>query len=49
VKVRGRNVYSLPLLLGDLQAVFEVVEGRDSECEYGVDGEGTLGVSVKAR
>lgn len=28
VKVRGRNIYCLPLLMGDLQAVFEVIEGR---------------------
>jgi len=39
VKVRGRNVYCLPLLMGDLQAVFEVVEGKSGAVTLEEDGD----------
>ncbi len=42
VKVRGRNIYCLPLLMGDMQAVFEVVEGKPGAVSIAEDGDGYI-------
>ena len=49
MEVRVENGSPPPVVAGLMQGVFEILKGRDSDCEYGVDGEGTLEVSVKAR
>ena len=42
VKIYGRNIYSIPLLMGDLMATFNVMEGLSADIEVEEDNGGFL-------